>query len=244
MKLLKSFFVLIILMNLAVSQFVDMIPDSADVEPVDSLKILFQEGVRYYNQERYWDALNVFEKFNEIPESENYLLSATGLMLVKTYLRLGDLDLAIQLGREFVLIHKTSRYRDDVEYALGEAYLIKGLYSESIHHYLNVMQSTDEQRLRYLSKQTLETIIDLFVSTEQLLTIIENTHEDFHPGAKGVARGQRDDQGALFQQRICADQRAAEKPCSGEGLYWSYSASQRVNGADWQQYFEWSALCR
>jgi len=179
MKLLKTLLVLIFLMNLAVSQFVDMTPDSADVEPVDSLKLIFQEGVRYYNQERYWDALNVFERFNAIPESENHLLSASGLLLMKTYLRLGDLDLAIQLGREFVLIHKTSQYLDDAEYTLGEAYLIKGQYSESIFHYLNVMQSTGKERLRYLSKQTLETIIDLFITTEQLITIIENTHQDF-----------------------------------------------------------------
>jgi len=180
MKFLKTILVLFILMNIAVSQFVDMTPDSTRIEPVDSLKLIFQEGVRYYNQERYWDALNIFEKFNAIPESENHLLSASGLLLIKTYLRLGDLDLAIQMGREFVLIHKTSRYLDDAEYTLAEAYLIKGLYSESIFHYLNVMQSTNQERFRFLSKQTLETVIDLFISTEELLTIIENDHEDFH----------------------------------------------------------------
>ncbi|MBU0712358.1 ABC transporter substrate-binding protein [bacterium] len=180
MKFLKTVLILFILINLAFSQFVDMTPDSTRIEPVDSLKLIFREGVRYYNQERYWDALNVFEKFNAIPESENHLLSASGLLLIKTYLRLGDLDLAIQMGREFVLIHKTSRYLDDAEYALAEAYLIKGMYSESIFHYLNVMQSTNQERLRFMSKQTLETIVDLFISTEQLVTIIENNHEDFH----------------------------------------------------------------
>ncbi|MCD6205222.1 MAG: penicillin-binding protein activator [Candidatus Marinimicrobia bacterium] len=161
------------------SQFIDMTPDSVAQEPVDSLKIKFNLGVQYYNQERYWDALHVFEAINGVQESRNHMLTASGLMLMKTYLRLGDLDLAIQLGREFVLIHKDSKYVDDVEYALGEAYLIKGLYSESIYHYLNVMRLTNVERLRKLSKQTLETIIDLFVDTEKLTEIIENTHEDY-----------------------------------------------------------------
>lgn len=176
----KLFIGFVMSVNGALSQSVDMTPDSILYEPVDSLKLLFQEGVRYYNQERYWDALNIFEKVNSIPESQNHLLTASGLMLMKTYLRLGNLDQAIQLGREFVLLNSDSKYLDDAEYTLGEAYLMNGQYSESIFHYLNVMQKTDEERLRYLSKQTLETIIDLFISTEQLVSIIENTHEDFH----------------------------------------------------------------
>ncbi len=179
MKLSRIILLIWILCNLTFAQYMGFEKDSLAFETIDTLKIKFHQGVSYYNQERYWDALNIFEQFNSIPEAENHLLSASGLMLIKTYLRLGDLDRAIQLGREFVLIHTTSRYLDDVEYALGEAYLIKGKYHESIFHYLNVMQITDEVKLRYISKQTLETIIDLFISTEQLVEIIANTHDDY-----------------------------------------------------------------
>ncbi|HDP68927.1 MAG TPA: hypothetical protein ENN20_10590 [Candidatus Marinimicrobia bacterium] len=180
LKIFTLYLGLIIAVNVAVAQFVDMTPDSNLSEPVDSLKILFQEGVRYYNQERYWDALNIFEQVNSVPDSINHLRSASGLMLLKSFLRLGDLDRAIQLGREFVLVNKDSKYLDDAEYTLAEAYLLKGQYNESIYYYLNVMEKTDEERLRYLSKQTLETVVDLFISTEQLVSIIENTHADFH----------------------------------------------------------------
>jgi len=179
MKMLKIIVCLIFTLSLGVSQEIDFVEDSTVVEPVDSLKILFNQGVGYYNEERYWDALNVFEEFNSIPESKNHLISASGLMLMKTYLRLGDLDRAIQLGREFILVHKSSRYLDNVEYTLGEANLIRGSYKEAFFYYLNVMQFTDEDRLRYLSKQTVETIIDLFVSIPELEEFIENTHDDF-----------------------------------------------------------------
>lgn len=154
-------------------------PDTL-TQPVDSLRIRFQEGVELYNAERYWDALNVFEDINAVPASENHLLSASGLMLMKTYLRLGDLDRALQLGREFVLIHQNSAYSDDAEYVLGEAYLYLGAYEEAVFHYLNVMKVTEEERLRYLSKQTAETIIDLFIDAEQLEGMRDGAREDFH----------------------------------------------------------------
>ncbi|HCL00372.1 MAG TPA: hypothetical protein DHW42_09765 [Candidatus Marinimicrobia bacterium] len=183
MKFWKLILILVALISLAVSQeiLMDAEPELGEVvEPIDSLRILFDEGVQCYNDEHYWDALKIFEQLNAIPMPENHLLSASGLMLLKTCLRLGDPDRAIQLGPEFILIHKASKYLDDVKYALGEAYLISGSYNDAIYQYLEVMRISDEERLRYLSKQTVETIIDLFISSEELMVFRENSQEDFH----------------------------------------------------------------
>jgi len=183
MKFWKLILILVALISLSVSQeiLMDTEPELVEfVEPVDSLRILFDEGVQSYNDERYWDALNIFERLNAIPMSENHLLSASSLMLLKTCLRLGDPGRAIQLGREFILIHKTSKYLDDVKYALGEAYLISGSYNEAIYQYLDVMRISDEERLRYLSKKMVETITDLFMSSAELKAFRDNSHEDFH----------------------------------------------------------------
>jgi ABC-type branched-subunit amino acid transport system substrate-binding protein len=146
---------------------------------LDTLQVLFQQGVRYYNEERYWDALNIFEQLNDITKTENRLLSASGLMLIKTYFRLGELDHAIQLGLDYVRLYKNSQYLDDAEYALGEAYLIYGSYEQAILHYLNVMQISDQPQLRNLSKQTIEMLIDLFISTENLTKIRDDCDNDF-----------------------------------------------------------------
>jgi ABC-type branched-subunit amino acid transport system substrate-binding protein len=148
-------------------------------ETLDTLQVLFQQGVKYFNEERYWDALNIFEQLNSITKTENRLLSASGLMLIKTYFRLGELDHAIQFGLDYVRLYKTSKYLDDAEYALGEAYLVYGSYEQAILYYLDVMQITDQQQLYNLSKQTVEMLIDLFISTENLVELRDNCGNDF-----------------------------------------------------------------
>ncbi len=146
---------------------------------LDTLRVLFQQGVSYYNEARYWDALNIFEQLNSITKTENRLLSASGLMLIKTYFRLDELDHAIQFGLDYVRLYKTSKYLDDAEYALGEAYLVDGAYDKAILHCLNVMQITDQQRLYDLSKQTIEMLIDLFISTNNLVELRDRCEGDF-----------------------------------------------------------------
>ena len=85
-------------------------PNDPNDATLDTLQVLFQQGVRYYNEERYWDALNIFEQLNSITKTENRLLSASGLMLIKTYFRLSELDHAIQSGLDFVRLYTTSKY--------------------------------------------------------------------------------------------------------------------------------------
>jgi len=140
---------------------------------------LFQKGVDLYNMERYWDALNVFTKVNSIPQSENHFISSSVLMLMRTYLRLGDIERSILLGHEFESLYKESKYLDDVQYTMGEVLFRQGQYTDALLYFLSVMKTTDDERLWRLSKETLETIIDLFLTVEEVENLKEKIDNNF-----------------------------------------------------------------
>jgi ABC-type branched-subunit amino acid transport system substrate-binding protein len=140
---------------------------------VDSQEVKFYEGVDLYNRQRYLDALNIFQEVNSIPVDENRFYTASSLMLIKTYLKLGEINKCITLGEKFESDFEGSKYYDDVKYTLGEAYFRQSKYKDALLSYFGALESSDDKRLENLSKQVIDKIIDLFITTAELGEIKE-----------------------------------------------------------------------
>ncbi len=147
---------------------------------VDSQKVVFMEGVSLYNSMRYYEALKVFQNLSKIPMAKNHYLSAAEMMLVKTHLRLGQYDQAIATGYDFESFYEESDYMDDVRYSIAEALLSKGKTRDAMLYYMNVLKVTDDDRLRYKCRQAIDTIVDLFLSVEDLKEIEISISGDFY----------------------------------------------------------------
>ena len=139
----------------------------------------FQAGIELYNLERYWDALKVFQELHDISRRENRFYTVSTLMLIKTYLRLGDIDNSLRLGKQFTERYRSSAYYDDVLYTIAEAHYRKGDYQQAIRYYLEVIKEAQDQRLRRKSQQTIEIITEIFLTSEDLLMLRQDLPDYF-----------------------------------------------------------------
>jgi len=176
-----NIFFFIVLLASVVSAQDFFLEDDLDTIPIlpDTQKTSFQVATELYNMERYWDALNIFKEINEIPRRSNRYYTASTLMLIKTYLRLGDIENCMVFGKRFENYYANSEYYDDVLYTLGEAYFRNGEYENALQYYLKVMQNTRDGRLLRKSRQTVEVITDVFMSLEQIQNLRGSLGEYF-----------------------------------------------------------------
>ncbi|MFA4839442.1 MAG: ABC transporter substrate-binding protein [Candidatus Neomarinimicrobiota bacterium] len=149
------------------------------VEEPDTTGNLFQKGVSFYNTEKYFDALAVFQKISAIPASHNRFQSATQMMLIKTHFRLGEADLCIALGKDFENRFPNSKYLDDVRFTLAEIDLSREKTGDAIVKFLEVLKTSDDPALIAKTKQTIDPALDMLVSTEELKTLRDRTADDF-----------------------------------------------------------------
>ncbi|MBN2281244.1 MAG: penicillin-binding protein activator [Candidatus Marinimicrobia bacterium] len=138
------------------------------IQEVDTLQIAFMEGVNLFNTQKYFDALRVFERILEIPSYINHFYVASEMMIVKTYLRLGKYEETIEKGYEFETKYETSTYLDDVRYTIADALMSVGRHSDAILYYLNVMEITNSRKLLEKCRQSIDIVVDLFLTIEDL----------------------------------------------------------------------------
>jgi len=148
-------------------------------EEPDTTGNLFQIGINFYNTEKYFDALTVFQKISMISASRNRFQSATQMMLIKTYLRLGESEISIALGKDFEKRFADSKYLDDVRFTLAEIDLSYEKTGGAIFKLLDVLKTSDDPVLIAKTKQTIDPVLDLLVSIEELKTFKDSTADDF-----------------------------------------------------------------
>ncbi|MDD5766112.1 MAG: penicillin-binding protein activator [Candidatus Marinimicrobia bacterium] len=148
-------------------------------EEPDTTGNLFQKGINLYNTEKYFDALTIFQKISIIPASSNRFMSATQMMLIKTYFRLGESDISIVLGKDFEKRFPDSNYLDDVRFTLAEIDLSREKTDDAIIKLLDVLKISDDPVLIAKTKQTIDPTLDIFISTEALKTLRDSTTDNF-----------------------------------------------------------------
>lgn len=145
----------------------------------DTIEVFFQKGVSLYNAEKYYDAMMVFQKIRAIPVQQNHFLTASELMLIKTQFRLGEIDQCVELGKEFKSSYPNSKYLDDVQYTIGEVLLSQEKYGEALSAFLDALKNTDDETLVRKAKQTIDPIIDLFITTDDLKNMRDEATDTF-----------------------------------------------------------------
>ncbi len=150
------------------------------IKITDIQKKAFLDGVKLYNTNRYYEALEKFKDNKKIPESVNRYLSVTDMMIIKTYLRLKKIEKTIESGYEFEINHNDSKYLDDVRYTIGDALMTNGKYSDAIMYFLNVLKYTNDEQLKTRCRQAIDIIVDLFFSIEELQDINNSITIDYY----------------------------------------------------------------
>ena len=99
----------------------------------------FEKGVKHYSAGRYYSALDIFRRLKNYPPEKNPQLTASALMCMKSYFRIGRMENARETGREFLQNFPTSSYLDDVHECFGDIFLEEGRYSAAVRSYLEAL---------------------------------------------------------------------------------------------------------
>lgn len=150
------------------------------IQRVDTQKVAFTDGVKFFNSKKYYDALQIFQDMKEIPENQNAYLSTVDMMITKTYLRLGNYEKAIYSGYEFESCHKNSTYLDDVQFTIGEAYMSQGRYNDALLYYMNVLKNTTDSRLIEKCHESMDILTDIFLTIDDLHSLKNSMSVKFY----------------------------------------------------------------
>jgi ABC-type branched-subunit amino acid transport system substrate-binding protein len=171
MKVMRRIFPFVTITTMIILTFGRL--DSAS-QPEDYGKQLLEEGVAFFNAEKYWDAQQVFEQIRGLPENTNPLLSTASLLLVKTHYRLGEVEQSEALAWKFLTTFPDSRYINEVKITLAEMLLFQGRFPEALNIYLDLLQNSTDPGTLNICKDHLDKVIGVYLDT-QTVTALRDT---------------------------------------------------------------------
>ncbi len=130
-------------------------------------RTLFEQGVASYKQGKYATAQRqFFTILKNYPQSR--MITATKLMLAKTYYKLGDYKAAIIVCNNFLKVHPNSLYLDDIHFLMGKIHYRQGDYSGAVKNWLWIQYHESDPRLREKALDFLFNTVALHFSPAQL----------------------------------------------------------------------------
>ncbi len=110
-------------------------------------EVLFNRGVSLYKTDKYDASRNTFLTIlKNFPHSR--LLTATKLMLAKSYYKLQDYRKASIVCGDFIKKHPSSSYLDDIYFLKGKIEFRRGRYDRAIESWLWVVNNGSDARLK------------------------------------------------------------------------------------------------
>lgn len=132
----------------------------------------FQEGVKQYNQQNYQQALRIFRELYDY-KGFNPVATASQLMLVKSYEKVGLYLQSIRFGKDFLAKYSNSSYIDDIYYAMAEAFIGLHQYQNAASYYVySITQSSDEALARIALDRMLK-VTDAFLAPAQVQSLVD-----------------------------------------------------------------------
>jgi len=111
---------------------------------------LFRSGVQEYQRGNYSRAQSIFLKvLKEYPKGK--LITATKLMLAKTYYKLGDYSTVEIIASNFFKNHPGSNYLDDIHFLLGYNYFKQNKYDLALQEWFWVIENSTDPRLKKMA---------------------------------------------------------------------------------------------
>jgi len=157
---LKIFFTILI-----VSLF-SVLLDIAFAQQVD-LDSYFNEGLILYRNQQYEQAKLKFMTAIATPEQNSHI-TATYLMLAKTYLKLNNPDEAVNYAQTLIKNYPKSRYVGDAYYLIAISKLNKNQKIDAINYFLFAIESSRSKKLTSVCETLASKIIDQGISVKSL----------------------------------------------------------------------------
>ncbi len=133
----------------------------------ESVQERFGQAVGLFQEERYQEALDSFLLFSvDYPQSR--FSSAVDLMVAKCYYHLGNLQQAISALQRFLKEYPSSSYRGNAHFLLGNCSYLLGDEREATLEYLLSLETTEDQRLKRLARNSLLPLLGERLSLEDL----------------------------------------------------------------------------
>lgn len=136
LKLINSRLLLLAFLGFVLLELSSPIQAAQGISPSKSRR-LFEQGVDHYNAGRYYRALDIFRRLKNHPPEQSPQLTASILMCMKSYARLGRLNEVKSTAREFFEKYSESNYTPFVFETLGDSYLNEGYYGAALEAYLD-----------------------------------------------------------------------------------------------------------
>ncbi|GAB4370160.1 MAG: hypothetical protein Kow0042_12290 [Calditrichia bacterium] len=153
-------------------------------------RTLFQQGIDYYQNGKYAEAQNRFlQLLKTYPETP--LLTATKLMLAKSYYKQGDYRAALIVSDNFIRIHKTSAYLDDIHFLKGKIYYRQGKYIEAIEEWKWVVNNPGDTRLKNRAGEFIFQTMATRLSGKEIDELEEKYQDDTFSGLVEIVKAQK-----------------------------------------------------
>ncbi len=152
--------------------------------------LMFKNGVSQYEQERYQNAERTFYQIlKEYPAS--HFLTATKLMLAKSYYKLGEYRTALIVCNNFIEVHKESAYLDDVHFLMGTIYFREQKYQDAAEEWLWVMNNSSDSRLKEKAGDYVFQTMDKFLTEKEINDLRKNHTDETFVGLMDIVQAQK-----------------------------------------------------
>jgi len=139
---------------------------------VDETKQQFDAGVEAYNDQNYDQALQTFQDLYIKPGFNKYR-TATHLMLVKSYHKVGLDRQSIRYGKEFISRYSNSGYLDDMYFTMAEAYLALKQYYNAANYFVYSITMSNDNALARIALDNLLKTADAYLSMEEVQALVD-----------------------------------------------------------------------
>ena len=151
---------------------------------------LFDRGIRQYKNSQYTAAQNTFiQILKNYPTSR--ILTATKLMLAKSYYKQGDLRAAGIVCDNFIQVNRKSNYQDDIHFLRGKIYYKKRKYSRAVEEWLWLTYNNADVRLKKRAgKFVFQTMVSK-MSDRDISRLKKKYSDEVFTGLVEVVQGQK-----------------------------------------------------
>ncbi|MEJ2634414.1 MAG: penicillin-binding protein activator [Calditrichia bacterium] len=156
----------------------------------NSDSLIFRKGINFYKQDKYLDAQKTFlQLLKKSPDSR--FITATKLMLAKSYYKLDDYKLATIVCDNFVQLYDNSSYLDDIHFLKGEIFFKQKNYPDAVNQWMWIINNKSDARLRDKAGVYVFNTIRAYMSDSEISRLNREYSDDTFNGIIEIIQAQR-----------------------------------------------------
>lgn len=178
LKHLRFFVILILILGILHEEAIPQkrsrryVRNNGSAQTTVTVRDQFKRAVQHYKAGRYYSALDAFRRLSSYTPEENPQLSASLLMTMKSYYRVGKYDQAAKVGRSFLERFPGSTYQDDVFAVFGDISAAQHWYISAAKHWLTARSTTKDSILQKRTDEKLWQLASGFLTQEEIESLL------------------------------------------------------------------------